>query len=140
MIIPMRPVQQPHAKHSLDRKPKDYSKPFCQHSSLLVDPDKRTVECARCKEILDPINAFLVVCSKLWWEKQAEERQIELDEKRVAKVQKAAVEHLVRAGITPEEYVVRYFEEKARQDAAAKATAPAVSPEASLLMPDGGAA
>jgi len=130
VIIPLDPgtkvVEIRPAKHSLREKrwpDKKYNP--CYHNQLVIDEDRGVVTCETCSEEMSPLKAMLLLCRKIWWENNIAERQIELDAKRVAKVQSAAIEHLYSAGFTPEKYAERY--EKERQKRAAveikKATA-----------------
>jgi hypothetical protein len=86
----------------------------CWHNSMTVHPDSRTVTCDECEEELDPIEALLVICRKIWWQENQRERELEYEERRVRKVQAAAIMHLHAAGITPEKYAERWAKEDAR--------------------------
>jgi hypothetical protein len=98
-------------KHTLESKPRDWKKPHCDHRQMLIVEKKNIVECKSCGEELTPMEALLIVAREIWWTENARERQVEHDEKRVTKVQTAAVEHLHAAGITPEKYAVRWAKE-----------------------------
>lgn len=88
--------------------------PNCMHNALTVHPDSRTVTCDDCKDEVDPIEALLIVCRKIWWQENGRERELEYEEKRVSKVQAAAIMHLYKMGITPEIYAERWAREDAR--------------------------
>ena len=50
------------AKPLVTRKPKDYQ--GCQHNYFVVDAELRTVECAKCETILDPIQVLIFLCKE----------------------------------------------------------------------------
>ena len=110
-VIQIRPQ-----KHSL-RKKSWHEKKFnpCHHNQLVINEDRGVVTCETCAEEMSPLKAIVLLCSKIWWEQNAEERRIEIDEKRVAKVQTAAIEHLYAAGMTPEKYAARWERERQKR-------------------------
>ena len=56
---------------------------------------------------------------KVWWEQNHLEAQLEYEEKRVKRVQYAAVASLYEMGITPERYAEKWMAEHARRRAVA---------------------
>lgn len=96
-------------KHELTRK--NRVRNSCPHYAIEFDPDERTVNCKACQTPLDPFEALRILATRIWWEENKREREIETEEKRVARVQKAAIEHLYAAGFTPEVYAKRWQQE-----------------------------
>jgi hypothetical protein len=114
---------QPRTKHKLDRVARRGD--YCPHTHVVVVEEERKVVCSVCEKEIDPIDALLMISRNLWWQNQAKERELELEEKRVSKVQAAALACLYRAGIGPEQYRIRW--EKQHAEAA---TAVAIEPAA----------
>src|SRR6266436_4565373 len=94
------PIQFRVTKHMLIRTRKPSS--YCPHNAMQLNVEERTVTCTTCNEELDPYEALRILAQRTWWEENARERALEQEEKRVRKVQTAAVEHLYAAGVTPE--------------------------------------
>lgn len=86
----------------------------CPHNAMKIHPDARTVTCDACGDEVDPIEALLIVASKIWWQESARERDLKNEQRRVEKVQYAAIAHLYAAGITPEKYAERWAREDRR--------------------------
>lgn len=100
------------SEHSLARKKKKYNFE-CKHDGLLIDEERGLVTCKACKKEMSCLQAMLLLCSRIWWEENTRERQIEYDLKRVTKVQAAALTCLYEAGVTPEKYAQRWQKEQA---------------------------
>jgi hypothetical protein len=111
-VVQIRPVT-----HTLREKRRGIDTPYnpCIHNSLMIDEDRGVVTCKTCEEEMSPLRAMLLMCRRIWWEQNIAERKIELDAKRVAKVQTAAIEHLYAAGITPEKYAERWERERQKR-------------------------
>ena len=111
--------------HSLEKSQKrDYSKPYCAHGALLISEQRGVVTCKYCQEEMSPLTGILLLCNRVWWDKQKQENQIEFDLKRVSKVQGAAFKCLFDAGITPDKYAVRWAREDENRRTAAVGIAP----------------
>lgn len=50
------------AKPLVTRKRKDYL--GCRHKYFAIDAELRTVECAKCEQILDPIQVLIILCKE----------------------------------------------------------------------------
>lgn len=87
-VVQIRPL-----KHTLRKRqyPEKKYNP-CRHSQLVIDEDRGVVTCETCAEEMSPLKGILLLCSKIWWEENIAERRIEIDARRVAKVQTAAIE------------------------------------------------
>ena len=108
--IPFKPA--PVQTHSLTRVRK---KSPCPHRALILNIEEREVRCKNCEVVLDPYQALETLCSRIWWEENARERQLEYDAKRVSKVQRIAIEHLHATGVTPEKYAIRWAAEEEKR-------------------------
>jgi hypothetical protein len=115
-------LEQPHASkviefpsgHSLECIPSSPSRyvryqgelhaRVCEHNALELDERRGLVICEHCADEMSPLEALKTFARHIWWEENAREREMEHQIKRVSKVQKAALEYLFRAGITPEKY------------------------------------
>lgn len=112
MIIKFKPVpvEEKAEQHRIIRKPRD----GCAHYlSFLVDGDAGKVFCSACKAEIDPMTALVRIAQASWRAEWSREQQVELEEKRVKRVQKAAIQHLFDAGITPEKYAERWAQLRA---------------------------
>jgi len=112
--VPVTPI-----RHDIRRKRELHR--GCLHPAFLVDQEGGKVFCKQCEKEIDPIETLLIVGSALWRNEWKRERDVEDEQKRVSKVQKAAVECLFNAGITPEEYARRFAKlqaERAQAEAA----------------------
>lgn len=118
MIIDFIPPPKIPTLHSLNKKPTDYTRPFCQHNALVLDEERGMVQCDNCKEEMSPLEALKILCQRVWWEENTRERQLEYDTKRVSKVQVAAFLCLFEAGITPEKFAVRWQKEDEKRKVA----------------------
>ncbi|SRR6266404_6845736 len=107
----------PVRKHRLTKKRAEYDS--CQHGNLQVDFKLRKVICLLCNKDMDPFDAFEILCQKTWWEEQRREGELEYEEKRVKKVQYAALRALFDMGVTPTKYLERWDAEHARRQAEA---------------------
>jgi hypothetical protein len=138
MIIPWPPPIEPPKSSRKLRKVRDWTKPRCDHGALIVSEEERTVHCEKCKVQLDPIQALLVLCQSVWWKEKAEQDKLEYEEKRVSKVQYAAIAHLYEAGVTPEKYAERWAKEDARvkEKQAAQAKIEQQETDAPIYKPD----
>jgi hypothetical protein len=87
----------------------------CEHNVLEVDERRGVVICKTCGDEMSPLEALKLLYRTIWWEENTRERQIEYDQKRVSKVQVAALICLYEAGVTPEKYAERWNKEHARR-------------------------
>lgn len=98
----------------------------CMHGSITFSEQKRTVECGLCGRTLDPFEALKILSRPEWWAASSEERRLELEEKRVTKVQCAAISALYDFGIDPEEYEKRWNKERDKRAASAPKEEPSL--------------
>jgi hypothetical protein len=110
-------TQGPVRKHKLKVKRTTYD--ACQHGHLIVDLKLRKVRCGLCDKDVDVFEALEILCRKAWWEENRLEAQLEYEEKRVKKVQYAAVAALYEMNVTPEKYTEKWAAEHARRQALA---------------------
>lgn len=104
-------------KHEIKEAPGSYG--YCQHESIVFSVKERTVTCGLCNKTLDPFDALQILGRKTWWEMHRVENEIEFAEKRVRKVQCAAITALYDFGIDPEEYERRWNKERDKRAASA---------------------
>ena len=109
--FPKQPKLFVKGRHRLKRAPHRITE--CWHNHILIDPYARQVSCGDCQVVLDPIDALMTLTRKTWWELEMAEGKLEYEEKRVQKVQYAAVKALFEMGMTPEKYADRWEKERA---------------------------
>jgi hypothetical protein len=107
----------PVRKHKLTKKAATWD--VCQHGNLIVDLKLRKVRCGLCDKDVDPFEALEILCRKTWWDENRLECQVDYEERRVKKVQYAAIAALYDMGCTPERYAEKWAIEHARRQALA---------------------
>lgn len=110
-------AQGPVRKHKLSQKKKESD--LCSHGNMTVDFKLRTVTCNLCGKEIDSFEALQILCQKAWWEGNTLDAQLEYEEKRVKKVQYAAVAALYEMGMVPEKYAEKWAAEHVRRQALA---------------------
>jgi hypothetical protein len=130
-------AKEPVRKHKLVKKTITFDAYACQHGHLIVDLKLRKVRCSLCDKDIDPFEALEILCRKTWWDENRLEDQVEYEEKRVKKVQYAAVVALYEMNVTPEKYAEKWAAEHARRQALAATVSIKQEPAPKVFMEGG---